>query len=108
MIGQLEADLAGFLQTVSDTLTLYPGMGPPALGAYRRQYAGLELVTGERIIYVNAFEPGELHEWAELGRDSSAWRREPLIVCDGWRGFWGVEYDPASRRFRRFSFNGMA
>jgi hypothetical protein len=107
-IQRLEADLSGLLHTIEDTLTRMPGIPPLQLNTYRRQYAGLELVTGERIVYTNAFHPAELRLFAEVGRDSADWRRWPVQVCDGWRGFWGVEYDPAKRRFRGFSFNGIA
>ena len=104
----LETDLAGVLRTIEDTLTRMPGLPPLRLREYRRQYAGLELVTGERIIYINAFHPAELRTLVDIGRDTGDWRQVPVHVCDGWRYFWGVEYDPASRRFRSFAFNGIA
>lgn len=107
-IRQLEADLPRLLKSIGDTLSLAGGLRLPPLRDYYRQYAGLELVTGERIIYVSAFHPGELNLWAGMGIDTARWRRRSITACDGWRAFWGVEYDPASRRFRGFSFNGQA
>ena len=64
------------------------------LAEYRRQYAGLT-VDGRRTIYVNGFMTLDTADW-----------RYPTIVCDGGLNYFGVEYDPASRTFRRFSFNG--
>jgi hypothetical protein len=68
------------------------------LAPYRRQYAGLVL-RGRRIIYVNAafFPPGE---------DTTRWRETASLVCDGGDDFFGVEYDPATRRFGEIQFNG--
>jgi len=107
-VRQLEADLALLLASIADTLSVERGHARPPLRDYYRQYAGLELMTGERVIYVNAFHPYFLKEMADEGREADWWRREPVLVCDGWRGFWGVEYDPGTRRFRGFSFDGEA
>jgi hypothetical protein len=105
-INHLEADLAPLLTSIADTLTVEHGETRPPLRDYYRQYIGLELVTDERVIYVNAFAPLILTTLAEHGRDADWWKREPARVCDGWRAYWGVEYDPSSRRFRGFSFDG--
>jgi hypothetical protein len=102
---QLELDLAPMLRAIDSTLIGAPEWNPGPLGSFYRQYGGLELVTGEKIIYVNAFHATEVEAATGKGRDTSWWRREPVSVCDGWRGFWGVEYDPGGRRFRGFSFN---
>jgi hypothetical protein len=107
-IRNLEADLVPVLHTIDDTLTKLPSDPPISLTAYLRQYGGLELETGERIIYVNAFHPAVLSEFRRDGVDTTRWLREPIIVCDGWRAFWGIEYDPVGRRFRGFAFNGQA
>jgi hypothetical protein len=105
-INQLEADLAPLLTSIADTLTRAHGETRPSLRDYYRQYVGLELVTGERVVYVNAFAPLVLKLTAGFGRGADWWKREPALVCDGWRAYWGVEYDPSSRRFRGFSFDG--
>jgi hypothetical protein len=107
-IRNLEADLRPVLRAIDDTLTKLPNDQSISLTAYFRQYGGLELETGERIIYVNAFHPSQLAEFRRDGADSTRWLREPIIVCDGWRAFWGIEYDPIGRRFRGFAFNGQA
>ena len=63
---------------------------------YFRQYGGL-VVGGKRIIHVNAFD----EHLAGL-----SWRSEVPTVCDGGYGLFGVEYDPATKTFANFSFNG--
>jgi hypothetical protein len=105
-INQLEADLAPLLTSIGETLTVEHSETRPPLRDYYRQYVGLELVTGERVIYVNAFAPLVLKALAGYGREADWWKREPALVCDGWRAYWGVEYDPSSGRFRGFSFDG--
>ncbi|MBV8063727.1 MAG: hypothetical protein JOY51_09030 [Nevskia sp.] len=71
-----------------------PRLGDPK--AYDRQYFGL-LVQGRRLIYVNGFlEPMANKEWQQYA----------IVVCGGGTGAWGAVYDPASRRFSDFAFNG--
>jgi hypothetical protein len=36
------------------------------------------------------------------------WHRQVVGVCDGGPAFFGVEYDPATKRFSHFEFNGIA
>ena len=57
------------------------------------------MIGGRRTIYVNGFHRSIL----EVSRD---WQREPVRVCDGGRGFFGVEYDPQTRMLAKFFFNG--
>ena len=68
-----------------------------SLSAYSRQYAGL-VIHGHRIIYLNAF----------IARFTSnpRWRDEPVIICDGGTVTFGVEYDPVTKTFANFAFNG--
>lgn len=75
------------------------------LAVYHRQYAGL-VMNGRRIIYVNGFVQSP--EMAEATGDTTRWRELPTQVCDGGEAFFGVEYDPATRRFRNLHFNGLA
>lgn len=63
--------------------------------AYHRQYMGF-VRDGRRFIYGN-FAPRELEPSAS---------NQPIIVCDGGPQFFGVEYEPATRRFTLVSFNG--
>jgi hypothetical protein len=78
---------------------------------FLRQYGGL-FVGGRKIIYVNAF-PRELigEEKGSLTgtkRPLPDWHSEAKGVCDGGPAFFGVEYDPATRTFSHFQFNGIA
>jgi hypothetical protein len=36
------------------------------------------------------------------------WRRQIVAVCDGGPQFFGVEYDPDTKTFSHFEFNGIA
>src|SRR6185295_4315459 len=56
---------------------------------YFRQYAALT-IAGRRIIYVNGFHRLDFPQRGD-------WRRDPVLVCDGGRYFFGVEYDPETR-----------
>jgi hypothetical protein len=67
---------------------------------WRRQYIGL-IRSGQRFIYGNFFPE---RDWDEF-RD---WRTQPVTVCDGGPGFFGVEYDVSARRFTQFAYNGVA
>jgi len=87
-------------------------------GAYRdrphdflRQYAGF-IVHGRKIVYMNAF-PRELLDEEKGFFDQRKiappdWRSEAKGVCDGGPAFFGVEYDPATKTFSHFAFNGLA
>jgi hypothetical protein len=72
-----------------------------------RQYAGF-IISGRKIIYVNAFPKGMIEEEARLlpGRPEFDWRHQAMRVCDGGHRFFGVEYDPATEKFSHFLFNG--
>lgn len=75
---------------------------------FRRQYAGF-LIGSRRIIYVNAFPPevgGPNKEGPPAAR-SFDWHKQPVMVCDGGPAFFGVEYDPATKAFQHFEFNGL-
>ena len=64
--------------------------------AYQRQYFGI-VAGGKRLLYVNAF----------LGAMANkSWTDYAIVVCDGGSGAWGAVYDPSSRDFSDFSFNG--
>jgi hypothetical protein len=101
-IAELERGLAPLLR---DSL----GDGPQNaflsrhLFAYHRQYAGLVL-NGRKIIYVNAYTQAA----PPADVDTLPWRETVTVICDGGKGVFGVEYDPATRRFRNLAFNGYA
>ena len=92
-IAQLEQDLPA-LNALAP-----PGGDAPHVGdatAYDRQYFGI-LVHGHHKIYINAFID------AMANKD---WKAYAIVVCDGGSAAWGAVYDPSSRDFSDFSFNG--
>jgi len=64
--------------------------------AYDRQYYGI-VVQGRRLIYINAFIP------TMANKD---FRSYSIVLCGGGNGAWGALYDPQSRGFSAFAFNG--
>ena len=105
-IGELESRLPAALEAV----TLERGSDYGQSRGFRRQYVGL-IVGRHKIVYVNAFPSGmggpERRPSAN-GRQEFDWRRDAVLVCDGGPAFFGVEYDPATKRFSHFAFNGIA
>ncbi|HET6763751.1 MAG TPA: hypothetical protein VFH27_08760 [Longimicrobiaceae bacterium] len=95
-IAELEAGLTPLLRSKLEGDGNVRRFRREHLSEYFRQYAGL-VVGPRRIIYVNGF----------MTMDTTTWRH-PEIVCDGGANFFGVEYDPATRVFSGFSFNGSA
>jgi hypothetical protein len=76
----------------------------PSPGGYYRQYAGF-VVGGKRIIYVNGVDESAIE------RDTAAafdWRTQAVQICDGGTITFGAEYDPTTRQFSNFAFNGSA
>jgi hypothetical protein len=66
--------------------------------SYIRQYGGL-VIGGHRIIYTHGFTPSEHNP-------NDIWRTQFYDICDGGPITFGVEYDPATREFSNFAFNG--
>lgn len=81
---------------------------PSKQGGYGRQYGGIVL-GGRKLIYVNAFPLGVL---GDFDKDQSHWTykatHQGVMVCDGGEDFFGVLYDPATKTFSSFQFNGFA
>jgi hypothetical protein len=71
--------------------------------AYYRQYAGLT-IDGRPVIYVNGIDKDAVARAPEAQRD--LWKTEPAVICDGGTITFGVEYDPATKTFSNFAFNG--
>jgi hypothetical protein len=69
---------------------------------YYRQYAGF-VIGGRRIIYVNGVGESAIERDA---RETFDWRTQAVQICDGGPITFGVEYDPATRQFANFAFNG--
>jgi hypothetical protein len=101
------ADLeSGFDQAVAAQLKTRGEVAPPT--GFDRQYIGI-VVAGVRRIYVNAF----LHELDD-GKGKQVtfppkdfWRTNAVVVCDGGSYYFGAVYDPATKRFSDFAFNGV-
>ncbi len=74
----------------------------PSPGGYYRQIAGL-VIGGRRIIYVNGVDESAIGGGANSRFD---WRTQAVQICDGGPITFGVEYDPATRQFSNFAFNG--
>jgi hypothetical protein len=66
--------------------------------AYVRQYGGL-VISGRRVIYAHGFIE-------HIDDPDQGWRTHARIICDGGPITFGVEYDPATRQFANFAFNG--
>ena len=67
---------------------------------YYRQYVGV-IYEGKRYVYVNAI--------AMSSAPDDSWRTSAhYLFCDGGTSFWGVLYDPATRRLSHLAFNGSA
>jgi len=95
-IQQLEQDLPALNALVPAGGGVQVG-NAAAAGGYYRQYYGI-VVHGRRLIYINAF--------VESMYKSTDWKHYAIVVCDGGAGAWGALYDPASRDFSGFAFNG--
>ena len=107
-IAGLERDLATYLETQESIRGQQPPQARAPLRNYYRQYAGVVVVGGKHLIYVNAISPAERELLFTASGDTAAWRNLPALVCDGGWALWGVEYDPTTHRFRGFAFNGEA
>jgi hypothetical protein len=52
-------------------------------------------------VYGNFFPKAD----KEMAND---WRTEPVVICDGGEGLFGVEYDADAHGITRIAFNGYA
>lgn len=63
--------------------------------AYFRQYGGIT-IRGKKFIYVNAFD--SIDNWPE-------WKNRTVNMCHGDNSYWGVLYNPSTRKFSQLAFN---
>lgn len=77
----------------------------PSPGGYYRQYAGF-VIGGRRIIYVNGIDGAAIDSDPGPAFHPGNWREYAVQICDGGPITFGVEYDPATRQFSNFAFNG--
>lgn len=73
--------------------------------SYYRQYAGF-VVGGRRMIYVNGVSESAIDADPGPAFHPSNWQTYAVQICDGGPITFGVEYDPATRQFSNFAFNG--
>lgn len=76
-------------------------------GDYYRQYAGF-VIGGKRVIYVNGVDAAGIDADPGPAFHLSNWRAYAIQICDGGTITFGTEYDPATRQFSNFAFNGSA
>jgi len=99
---QLEQDLHKLAGLKSYQCCSFRGtVNDPA--AYLRQYVGVT-IRGKKYVYINAFR----HAIFIKPEDKDAWKRSPVMVCDGGSSYWGALYDPETREFLELAFNGLA
>lgn len=77
-----------------------------------RQYLGV-IVDGHRFIYINAAvskeKPAKVAKRASQSTGTPFQAEpKPIIVCDGGNHFWGVLYDPETKKFSQLKTNGVA
>jgi hypothetical protein len=102
MIADLEFALG---EQIERELKAIPKEGPKPQDYYR-QYAGL-LIGGKQVIYVNGVQGSVVERDEGAGRPKRGlWTNEPIMICDGGMVTFGVEYDPATKAFGNFAFNG--
>ena len=78
-----------------DQITRLPGnINEPR--RYLRQYVGV-VVEEKRVLYINA------------GADRRHLKdaTDPLVMCDGGRGYWGAVFDPDLGEFQDLKINGL-
>jgi hypothetical protein len=107
LIRQVELALAPPLQKELDRVSPSEAQRVSA-GDYYRQYAGV-VIAGQRMVYINGFH----RSYLEMGSLKPplldpGWRRIAVNVCDGWRRYFGAEYDPVARKVRNIRFNGRS
>lgn len=100
MIADLEASLGMELER---RIAATPSAGVTPQDYYR-QYGGI-LIGERQVIYVNGVAARTVERELPGGE---TWKTEPAMICDGGTITFGVEYDPATKTFSNFAFNGRA
>jgi hypothetical protein len=76
----------------------YRGRKIDSLSRFGFQFIGI-VIKGKKLIYINAFD-------SVSNPNSEALQKDIFDVCDGGFDFWGVVFDPISKRFIDLAFNG--
>jgi hypothetical protein len=93
--------------TATSCLTNFPPSDPPLRGSIDADRYGLQLggvvLNGRRFIYVN----GLVRYLIGIGHsgDSTWWRRNAVVACDGGSEFFGILYDPSADTLGYIDFN---
>lgn len=103
-IDNLEGNLSN-LDTVTARGCCAVGLSVGSLRRFGLQYAGV-MIKGRKYIYINSFPFGMLKDEQERDQNFDP-SKQPIAVCDGGAGFWGVLYDVETREFSQLSFNGV-
>jgi hypothetical protein len=72
---------------------------------FARQYFGI-VVGGRKLIYVYAFPVSMIP--SRIGARVFDWTQQTFGVCDGGPSIFSFLYDPETREFSAFAFNGNA
>ncbi len=70
---------------------------------YLYQYIGVT-IKGKRYIYINA---ARIYD-GKPREEYDKWETDPIIVCDGGPGYWGVLFCLEDNTFKDLSVNGIA
>lgn len=97
------------IESLERLIPVYVSTHPPKhapelfrrLAQYKRQYVGL-VQKGNKIIYVNFFL------WNDSNGGPYDRRRHAVVICDGGKAFWGIEFDVVSGAFSNLFTNGVA
>jgi hypothetical protein len=96
-IANIEGKLADYLRKSSRQRIPDPDA---IVSGSARQYVGI-VRRGHRFVYGNFFPASET-------KASANWRTQAMIVCDGGRALFGVEFDSVTGRITSVDFNGAA
>jgi len=106
VIRDLEAAMAPVLRLALEKETADSSRPALDIADYYGQYFGIR-AGGRRIVYVNGFHRTHVESTARVRPELAAsWKTRAVNVCDGGRLFFGVEYDPETRKVGVVHFNG--
>lgn len=94
------------IQTLKSTEGGIIGGKIERLEDYGYQYIGVN-ISNRRYIYINAFFIDIAYEQDSFKTWYKEWKTQPIIVCDGGNGFWGILFDIENHTFSQFAINGV-
>jgi len=106
-----ETDLATVENTLEEFLKSTEGAEKRNWAGHRRQIAGVKRGE-EKFIFISyfPFDPAQEKELAKIldDFDANEWKKSPVGVLDGGRGYFRVLYDVAKKQFVWYECNGEA